>query len=208
MKKLIRCIKNYFFCKKYPFWKITDNWYNYNTSTSDKRKGSKNFFVVYNYTWYDDIPTGWQKAFGKQLCRDIKKAGELTRKRLHKHAKWEDMIEFQQIKEKWGELCLYASASDEIQNVLEKYELLSSCYCINCGKPARYRTHGWIEFYCEDCFVSHEALYLNQDQVQEELKTCRLTEEDIPVLTVYDGEEREVDLKKEFNIDFKKMWDL
>ena len=35
------------------------------------------------------------------------------------------MIQWQQIKEKWGHLCLYACGTKEILGVLSKYEELS-----------------------------------------------------------------------------------
>ena len=125
---------------------------------------------------------------------------------------------FEQIKEKWGELCLYASATKEIRDVLDKYELLSSCYCINCGKPARYRTTGWVEYYCEDCFIKDCKPYdyktktygdISEDKLKELKKKCRLTEKDIPKITIYDnGKDCEVDIKEKYNINFSELWDL
>ena len=52
-------IYNYFFCLKYPFYKV------YNVYT-DKFSG-------YARTWYDAISKGWRKAFGKQLSKELKK---------------------------------------------------------------------------------------------------------------------------------------
>lgn len=164
--------KNFFFCLKYPFWKSRNVW-------NDKFSG-------YGYTWYDDIPAGWRIAFGKQLSDDILKAGKETRKRLHKHISWKKMISFQQIKEKWGELCLYASASEEIEKVLDYYEHLSQGYCICCGKPARYLTTGWVEFMCEDCFEKHlKSHSLTDEEIEKEKEECRLNKKDIPEITKY-----------------------
>ena len=58
MFKIFRIIKNYFFCLRYPFYKV----YNYE---------GKN--LGYELTWYDAIPIGWRKAFGKQFSKDLKK---------------------------------------------------------------------------------------------------------------------------------------
>ncbi len=195
MKKLVTKIKNFLFCLRYPFWK------------------SRNVFsgktLGYSFTWYDDIPRGWQIAFGKQLSKDIKQAGKMTRKRLKKHIKWKDLISFQQIKEKYGELCLYASSSEEIEKVLEKYELLSLGYCINCGKPARYRTKGWIEYYCEDCYIKYAQRVSKLSKKEIDFERDRLTIEDIPEITHYiNDKELKVDLKKEYNIDFETLWNL
>ena len=41
--------------------------------------------------------------------------------------------------------------------MIDKYEDLSSITCINCGKPAKYITTGWICPYCEDC-ISEEDI--------------------------------------------------
>lgn len=187
-------LKKFFFCLKYPFWKSRNVW-----------DGS---FLGYSFTWYDSIPQGWRKAFGKELSKEIKLAGKATRKRLHKHIKWKDLITWHQIKEKYGELRLYASSSDEIQKVLEKYEHKSIGYCFICGKPARYKTRNWIEFYCQDCF----DVYL--DNLPEKLRLteidrCRLDKRDIPEWFRYEnGKQVKIDLDKEYGIDYDKLWDI
>lgn len=186
--------KNFFFLLKYPFWKARNVW-------SGK-------FMGYSYTLYDEIPEGWRKAFGKELSEEIKKAGKESRKRLHKHLSWKNMLTFQQIKEKWGELCLYASATSEIRFVLDKYELLSQGYCINCGKPARYLSKSWVEFYCEDCFDK----YLDTVKESSRLKLldgCKLTKEDIPQINYYDKDGKvEINIKEKYDIDFEQLWGL
>lgn len=211
IKIFFRCIKNWMFCKKYPFWKLTDIWYDYNTSINDPRKGIKNFFIKYNFTWYDEIPVGWRKAFGKQLSKDIKRAGSSYLKN-HRGKTWEDIISWSQIKEKWGELCLYASAIEELGNILERYEWLSIGYCIDCGKPARYRTRGWVEFYCKDCCLKDYHRWdksITEQQDMEYLCECRLTKKDIPTLTKYEGNSKvNVDLSGEYGIDYIKLWGL
>ena len=185
---IFRYIKNWLFCKKYPFWKLTNNWYYYNTGCDDRRVNSKNFFVNYNSTWYDDIPKGWRIAFGKELSKEIKRVGKAYLKE-HKDKKWEDILCWEQIKEKWGELCLYASAIEEIMKILEKYEIMSIGYCISCGKPSRYITKGWITFQCEDCFTNYHTQYKYSSESIEQLKEeCRITSEDIPTITKCDYE--------------------
>ncbi len=192
LKKLIRCIRNYFFCKKYPFWKLTN---------------------TYSHTWYDSIPEGWQKAFGKQLSNDIKKAGMPF---IKKGKKWEQLLSWEQIKEKYGELCLYASASKEIMKVLEKYELLSIGYCIYCGKPARYKTNGWIEYYCEKCLEKDYRRYdkYTDEELEVIKKENRLTKKDIPAIYVYNKAlsgklmKKRVNIKKKYGIDFIDLWGL
>ena len=190
--------KNFFFCLRYPFWKARNVF-------SGKFRG-------YSITWYDYIPNGWRLAFGKQLSDDIKKAGKESRKRLG-YKSWKNLISWQQIKEKYGELRLYASATDEIMHVLEKYELLSSGYCINCGKPARYMTQGWIEYLCEDCFID-DMKNVTSEEKERLLQERRLKKKDIPAITSYTKSKQgklikhKVNIKKIYGIDFEELWGL
>lgn len=101
-------------------------------------------------TWYDEIPYGWRKAFGKQLLRDVRIAYKQDKK-INKKLKWKDALQFCEIKEKWGGLRLYASATEHIYDVLDAYENMSYDYCIVCGKPATRFTLGWINYVCDDC---------------------------------------------------------
>lgn len=228
-------VKNYFFCKKYPFWKLKNVW--------------TNEFMGYEYTWYDEIPEGWRKAFGKQLSDEILAAGKAYLKE-HKDKTWDDVIHWEQIKEKFGELRLYASAIDEIDKILIRYELLSRCYCEDCGKPARYATNGYVVYMCEDCAKKQppESIHrlkesdipkssrLNETIIKKDLflseKKCdefiaHYKEEDAkanpPHEIVYrkidkglgvwmlEHVKREwvaVDYKKEYDIDFKEKWGI
>lgn len=95
-------------------------------------------------TELDAMDTGWLKAFGIEMCKEIKvslkKTGYLRKYRV------------MQIKEKWGELCWYdAGAPQEVFDIIRKYEGISYRTCIECGRPAKYRTTGWVEPYCEEC---------------------------------------------------------
>lgn len=180
MKDTIKYIKNFFLCLRYPFWRQRNVW-----------TGKK---LPYRSTMYDAIPYGWKKAFGKQLSKDLRSALKKD-KILYK-------AYFHQIKEKCGSLRLYMNFyGNNSSNVADYYEDLSRCYCIECGKPARYVSQGWIEYYCEECAPKYiKAEYLNE---------CRLTEEDIPNKTVMvrNSESGELEERKPI-IDFKKMWGI
>lgn len=92
------------------------------------------------------MPEGWRKAFGLQMCREIKEE-------LLKYNSLDD-YRITDIKEKYGSLRWYDSGypkDSKIGSIIEKYEKLSEDICINCGKPAKYYTKGWINFICEDC---------------------------------------------------------
>lgn len=132
----IKVIKNFFFCLQYPFWKSRNVW--------------DDSFCGYSCTWYDDIPNGWRRAFGKALSRDLKIA--LKKDNLLKQ------FRFIQIKEKYGSLRLYSQGYGEHSlEVIRRYEEKSKDYCIICGNPAKYVTYNWIEYYCEKCIVNQSS---------------------------------------------------
>ena len=98
----------------------------------------------YNWIWLDSLEVGWRKAFGADLCCELKEA-------LIKDDCL-DSFEFLDIKEKFGSLRLYAwGYSDNARDVLAKYEELSKYICGHCGNPAKYITSGWIYPLCEYC---------------------------------------------------------
>ena len=102
------------------------------------------FHCIPTYTELDAMDSGWRKAFGIEICKEIKQA-------LKKNS-YLRQYRIMQIKEKWGELCWYdACAPKEVFDIVRKYEYISYNTCIECGKPAKYRSTGWVEPYCEQC---------------------------------------------------------
>ena len=107
----------------------------------------------YSFTWMDDIPLGWNIAFGKQMVEEL---GALLEK-----YNYQDEYNICQIKEKFGGLRWYdngfpTEGYEEYKEWLDKYEELSFKTCIDCGKPAKYFTRGWITPICEDCAKEYE----------------------------------------------------
>lgn len=103
-------------------------------------------FCIPSHTELDALDKGWRKKFGIDLCKDLKKS-------ILKSGGIKYLYSFRimQIKEKWGELCLYCcNYTDEVSKVIAKYEKLSSETCIVCGKPAKWRSRGWICPYCDE----------------------------------------------------------
>lgn len=97
----------------------------------------------YEFTRLDEMPAGWRKAFGEQMCAELKAV-----------LSEEDLPDYRvlQIKEKFGELRWYSNwHTDAIYAVTDKYEKLSARTCIICGKPATRITTGWISPYCDEC---------------------------------------------------------
>lgn len=99
----------------------------------------------YSYTELDAMPDGWQKAFGEQLCEEIR--AELVR------ADYLDKYRITQIKEKYGSLRWYDLGCTKrmLREIIPKYERLSARTCIQCGKPATKISTGWISPYCDTC---------------------------------------------------------
>lgn len=129
VKKIVRwlpsLIVNTYLCARFPFLK----W-------------SEGFFQRTSMYWCIDY--GWRKAFGIQLCKEVKEAAK-------RHGCLKD-YRFTTVKEKFGALNIYDNgAPEEIHDILAKYEYISSRTCIECGRRAKYITQGWIEPYCEDC---------------------------------------------------------
>lgn len=122
-----------------------------------------NFIYNYPMQWIHCIPTytewdamdgmpGWKKAFGKQYLKELKK--QLKKDRYLYQFRITD------IKEKYGTLRLYCNgASDEVYKIIDKYENLSYETCIECGKPAKIITDGYILPYCLHCYNEKNIKY-------------------------------------------------
>lgn len=105
------------------------------------------FHIIPYYTELDNMPNGWRRAFGIQMCKEIKRAllDEGGREKLKKYR-------INDIKEKWGALAWYDSnGCEEVTRICEKYEYISYRTCIKCGRTADYVTSGWITPYCRKC---------------------------------------------------------
>lgn len=107
------------------------------------------FHCLPTYTELDSMETGWRKAFGIQMCKEIKAALKKN------HCLYKYRIT--DIKEKFGGLRWYdAGAPKEVYDIITKYEQISYHTCIMCGKPATYISRGWISPYCSDCAYDRE----------------------------------------------------
>lgn len=122
--------------KRCEFWYKVIDWFD--TKVLDK------IFFLPSYTELDAMEPGWRKAFGIQMCKEIKKE-------LKKH-KFLYKYRIIQIKEKFGGLRWYdAGHPEEVFDIIEKYAEISYRTCGVCGKPATKMTKGWIYPYCDDC---------------------------------------------------------
>ena len=72
----------------------------------------------YNFTMYDDVPTGWKRAFGKIMLEEYREV--LIRNN------YLDQFQWIQVKEKYGTLRLYSNAAPrEVLDLESKYDHIS-----------------------------------------------------------------------------------
>ena len=119
------------------------------------------------HTLLDEVPDGWRKAFGEQMCEEIREV-LIAYDYLEKYR-------VVQIKEKFGQLRWYDNgAPREVFEIINKYERLSEVTCIQCGKPATLISKGWISPYCDECVKTHrnydENRYMPIEKFYKNLK--------------------------------------
>lgn len=119
-------------------------------------------------TYLDDIPIGWKKAFGKELCQEIKEV-------LIKTNNLDNYLVLQ-VKEKYGALYWQDNMSiPELTAIINKYEQLSKDTCIKCGAPAEYDSLGYISPFCKRCALEklsydneiYKKIYETGDNIEE-----------------------------------------
>lgn len=150
-------LKNWILCGKYPFLIPRYEW-------------SGKILKDYDYTstYLDDMPNGWRKAFGEMMCEEIKQ--ELVR------CNYLDEFRIIQAKEKFGGLRIYTNGEPvdcKVQQIIDKYSVLSENICIVCGKPDVPMTHnGWSSPYCKKCFTTPTDWYKKEfpNKVDEWIK--------------------------------------
>lgn len=96
------------------------------------------------------IPSGWVKAFGDDLVKELNKVDR--------------GVEVLESKEKWGELRLVVYPySDATDNIEHKYTEISRHICISCGKPdVPMMNFGWISPVCESCWTKFSKRPYNE----------------------------------------------
>ena len=137
-------LNNWILVVKYPFLIPRYDW-------------SGKIIEDYDYasTYLDDIPVGWKIAFGEMMCEEIKQ--ELVR------CNYLDEFRIVQAKEKFGQARIYTNGEPigcKVQQIIDKYSVLSQNICIICGKPdVPITNNGWISPYCKKCFTAPSDWY-------------------------------------------------
>lgn len=111
------------------------------------------FHCIPSYTELDGMPRGWEKAFGLEMCKDIRKA-------LLKKGGIKLLYQYRimDIKEKFGELRWYSNGTfKELEEVIDKYATKSAETCISCGAKAVWMTdyRDWASPYCDKCIPDY-----------------------------------------------------
>ena len=100
----------------------------------------------YDYSYIEgaDLPRGWGLLF-LQMCEDIRQP--LI------DANYLDKFRFTQIKEKYNTMRLYhCGAPEAVNEILRKYEAMSSYICTQCGRLATIESQDYIASFCDDCW--------------------------------------------------------
>lgn len=106
----------------------------------------------YSYTELDDMPDGWYAAFGEQMCEEIQQELNMMEPDIA------NTFRIMQIKEKFGFLHFYTNwLTDQIREIIYKYEEISKYTCIRCGAPATQITTGWICPFCDKCAEAYHG---------------------------------------------------
>lgn len=125
--------------QKYPWLRAVD-WYTM-CPTYDKRNDLCGL--------WDDLPRGWLRAFGVQMCDEIQIL-------LKKHG-MDKTAYIEQAKEKYGGMRIYMAAPHEVQEVIDIYSAISENVCCMCGRPhVPMLNLSWVSPYCKSCFEKRQ----------------------------------------------------
>ena len=121
----------------------------------------------YEFTELDDMPEGWRRAFGEEMCEELNQEIMTWPQDVQKN------FRITQIKEKYGLLCFYTyGESKRFREIVDKYTTRSKTTCFSCGRAARWISRGYISPYCDDCareFFEHfNGSYSAQTPWEEE----------------------------------------
>lgn len=143
-------IQNKKLCKRYPFLIPHNRWtdkviWKYR---HDKDIHTSISIYPYCFTELDNMEPGWRKAFGIQMCEEI-------RRDLIKH-NFLNKYRIVEIKEKYGELRWYDGGipiGSKVWDIIEKYSDISTHTCYICGAPGKIiNDNGWLVTMCSDCY--------------------------------------------------------
>ena len=126
----------------------------------------------FNSTMLDCMPVGWRNTLGIPLCEELRE--ELIRidpSLLNKYR-------VSQVKEKYGTLRWYASSySEQMEDILTKYEDISQYTCVVCGRiNVPIFDDGWISPFCIECYKSHRERIWGNNLLDEKIESLIIEE--------------------------------
>ncbi len=126
----------------------------------------------FNSTLLDCMPVGWRKTLGIPLCEELREEILIIDSSLL------NKYRVSQVKEKYGTLRWYAgSYSEQMEDILTKYEDISQYTCVVCGKiNVPIFDDGWISPFCRECYKSHRERIWGNDLADEKIESL-ITEE-------------------------------
>lgn len=138
--KLVKVPYYYVLFKIYPFLNPLQN---------IKTKGFHLCF--YTYSLLDCMPSGWNKAFGLQMAKEIKQW-------LKEHNITD--YEVTDVKEKFGRLRWYDNGPTQLYgDVIVKYEIQSANTCVRCGSSdVTHVSKGYMLPFCEYCMKKEKDI--------------------------------------------------
>lgn len=150
--------KNKYLCERYSFLIPRNMWYDKIT-----------WDIPYDYTLKEAFPSGWWKAFGIQLCEELRE--ELLKYNYLKDYRITD------IKEKYGGLRIYGNGTPkecDVSHIIDDYSVLSENICMDCGKVdiPMLEIGIWLQPLCKDCYykmLKHRLKYTHED-IDEQAK--------------------------------------
>lgn len=130
----------------------------------------------YEYTEYDALLKGWQIGFGKFLLEDLHEACLKTG--------YLDRLRIEQLKEKYGSMCLYINAApQEVHDVVRNYEFISQYICAQCGSIHGHvvNDYGWYFSLCRECYEKNNKRREQRGyKVVPWDKVCEANEPELP----------------------------
>ena len=141
-------LKNKKLIKKYPWLAFKD----YGTNKID-----------YSYIHWG-CTQGWDRAYGDMYLKEL---GEAVERCGRKHS-----FHIYEIKEKFGQHRVYCDIpSQEVADIVDKYEKLSENICVGCGKPdvPMINQNHWFLPTCDKCFklsIRHWESYTNSSNIK------------------------------------------
>jgi hypothetical protein len=116
LEKTWNIIKNFYLITRFPFLEL------------ENRITRSN----YDFTWLDIMETGWRKAFGIKMCKELKRALKKT-KSLKKYVVIE--VKLGKFKpEHLGQLIFYVNAIDELERTEVDNETIGLLLCKDADK--------------------------------------------------------------------------